>query len=173
MRAYEGEKDAMNPSHPLIVLGPSEGRSVAAGGVEIRVKAEGAQTDGAYFCMEYHAPPGWLGPPRHYHERTDEMFYVLDGEITVFADEEEHRAVQGSFVHVPRGTVHTFANYGAQSALYLIMTFPAGFEGYLREVPALVEEHGYPPPRDLVAEIESKYDIHTVGPQPERREPQQ
>lgn len=154
-----------------VVLGPRGGERVAAAGVEMYVKAEGKHTGGAYFCMEYLAPPGWVGPPRHVHRHTDEMFYVLEGELTVFMGEEELEGVQGSFFHVPRGTPHTFANYGKDPGVYLIMTFPAGFEGYLREVPALVEEHGYPPPRELIEVIERKYDIHTVGAQPERREP--
>ena len=34
-------------------------------------KAVGDQNGGSFFCMEYKAPPGWAGPPKHVHGKTE------------------------------------------------------------------------------------------------------
>jgi uncharacterized cupin superfamily protein len=46
------------------------------------VKVGGAQTAGALTVLEWTAPLGFA-PPRHLHQADDEVFYLLDGEITV------------------------------------------------------------------------------------------
>ncbi len=42
----------------------------------------------------------------HYHERTDEFYYVIDGEGTMFLDDEEIELHRGVVVCVPRGVKH-------------------------------------------------------------------
>ena len=42
----------------------------------------------------------------HYHERTDEVYYVIDGEGTMVLDDEEIELHQGVVVYVPRGVKH-------------------------------------------------------------------
>ena len=42
----------------------------------------------------------------HYHERTDEVYYVIDGEGTMVLDDEEIDLHQGVVVYVPRGVKH-------------------------------------------------------------------
>ena len=48
--------------------------------------------------MEYQAPPGGAGPPKHAHRKADEVVYVLDGEIALFLDEREIKGEPGAFV---------------------------------------------------------------------------
>jgi len=43
------------------------------------------------------------GPPLHVHDREDECFYVLGGELSVRCGEEAFSAGAGSFVFLPRG----------------------------------------------------------------------
>ena len=43
------------------------------------------------------------GPPLHVHDREDECFYVLDGELSIRCGGEVFDAAQGSFVFLPRG----------------------------------------------------------------------
>lgn len=42
----------------------------------------------------------------HYHERTDEFYYIIDGQGTMILDEEEIELHKGVVVYVPRGVKH-------------------------------------------------------------------
>jgi mannose-6-phosphate isomerase-like protein (cupin superfamily) len=42
----------------------------------------------------------------HYHEKTDEVYYVIDGEGTMVLDDEEIELHKGVVVYVPRGVKH-------------------------------------------------------------------
>jgi mannose-6-phosphate isomerase-like protein (cupin superfamily) len=42
----------------------------------------------------------------HYHERTDEFYYVIDGRGTMTLDDEEIELRPGVVVYVPRGVRH-------------------------------------------------------------------
>jgi mannose-6-phosphate isomerase-like protein (cupin superfamily) len=42
----------------------------------------------------------------HYHERTDEFYYVIDGQGTLVLDDEEIELHRGVVVYVPRGVKH-------------------------------------------------------------------
>jgi mannose-6-phosphate isomerase-like protein (cupin superfamily) len=42
----------------------------------------------------------------HYHERTDEIYYVIAGAGTMVLDDEEIELHQGVVVYVPRGVKH-------------------------------------------------------------------
>jgi mannose-6-phosphate isomerase-like protein (cupin superfamily) len=46
------------------------------------------------------------GAKPHFHKRSTELYYVLDGEGTVLLDGEEHAVRTGSLVHIPPGVVH-------------------------------------------------------------------
>ena len=42
----------------------------------------------------------------HYHERTDEFYYVIDGQGTMILDESEIELHTGVVVYIPRGVKH-------------------------------------------------------------------
>jgi len=42
----------------------------------------------------------------HYHEETDEIYYVIDGEGSMVLDDEEIKLHKGVVVYVPRGVKH-------------------------------------------------------------------
>jgi len=46
------------------------------------------------------------GAKQHYHLRSTELYYVLDGEGSVILDGVEHPVGPGSLVHIPPGVVH-------------------------------------------------------------------
>ncbi|MEO2048551.1 MAG: cupin domain-containing protein [Pirellulales bacterium] len=49
------------------------------------------------------------GARPHFHKRSTELYYVLQGSGTVTLDGEEHEVVSGSIVHIPPGVVHSAA----------------------------------------------------------------
>jgi mannose-6-phosphate isomerase-like protein (cupin superfamily) len=46
------------------------------------------------------------GAKLHYHEQTDEFYYVIDGSGTMVLDDEEIELHKGVVVYVPRGVKH-------------------------------------------------------------------
>ena len=57
-------------------------------------------------------PAAWVhavdidGARLHYHQRSTELYYVLDGAGVVQLDGEEQAVSKGSLVHIPPGVVH-------------------------------------------------------------------
>ncbi len=99
----------------------------------------GAESHGACFIVEGIAAPGG-GPPPHIHHFEDESFYILEGSITFQADGQTIDAKAGDFIHIPRGTVHSFRNSGAVPARALVIISPAGRTGMQQ----FFEESFYP-----------------------------
>ncbi len=89
------------------------------------VLAEQNTTGGSHSLMWQLCPQG-SGPGPHYHDQ-DEGFYVLDGQITYQAGDKTLVATTGSFVWIPRGTVHAF-KVDSPTATLLNSYTPAGFE---------------------------------------------
>lgn len=58
------------------------------------------------------SPAAWAhavdidGAKLHYHKRSTELYYVLDGGGTVLLDGVAHEVSKGSIVHIPPGVVH-------------------------------------------------------------------
>jgi mannose-6-phosphate isomerase-like protein (cupin superfamily) len=68
------------------------------------------------------------GPGAHVHEDEDDAFYILEGEITFALGDREVVARPGTFVLVPPGVEHTFANRTTAPARILNIHAPAGFD---------------------------------------------
>ena len=66
----------------------------------------------------------------HYHERTDEFYYVISGKGVMLLDGEEIELHEGVVVYVPRGTRHKA--WGDLTVL--VVCVPAGVLGDVHEV---------------------------------------
>ena len=145
------------------VLGPGEGAVLSTMGVNLTVKADAGDTDGAFSLMEYEAPAAFGGPPSHRHRQMVEAFYVLEGELELTLDGRPVGLALGGFGLVTPGVVHPFANPSPASVRFLILVSPGGFERFFEELLPIVEEHGYPPPPDVMAELSRRYDVEMTG----------
>jgi mannose-6-phosphate isomerase-like protein (cupin superfamily) len=79
--------------------------------------------------------PGRAGADLHVHRSHSDLFYVIDGELTIrLGIDDEHIAVPaGTFVLVPPMVVHGFLNAGDTDVRYLNVHAPGtGFAAYLR-----------------------------------------
>lgn len=121
------------PDRPRGMTGPV---SVAAGVAAVRVVVGGEHTDGHLGLIEETLSPDFDGPPLHVHPGFDELFLVLEGELTFQVRDELKTVAAGEWLLAPRGVPHTFANHGDRSARALIAVTPAGFERYFRLVSA-------------------------------------
>ena len=101
-------------------------------GDEMTFLATGEETGGAYFMALVSVMPGG-GPPPHIQRREDESFYLLEGTLTLQAGGKTIHAAAGDFVHIPRGTVHSFRNTGDAKAKLLVVATPAGLENFFAE----------------------------------------
>lgn len=147
-----------------ILLGPGEGRSIP-GPEGLVVKASGQETGGSVGFLEATSEPGF-GPPRHIHHTCEEIFYVLDGEFDFLVGERRFTGSPGTFVLVPRGTVHAPRVIGPRPGRVLIAFVPGGQERAFDEFANLAESlGGHPDPTDeRIQAIAAKYDSRFVGP---------
>jgi quercetin dioxygenase-like cupin family protein len=151
-----------------IVSGPGEGEALWFLGILATVKSSAETTGGAVAVIEHQAPRG-AGSPLHVHSREDEWFYVLEGELTFWVGGEVSVAPAGTFVFGPKGIQHTFI-VNSEEARFLLVTEPAGFEQFMREVGEPAARLEIPPPAteppDVAALIAAaaKYGIEIVGP---------
>jgi hypothetical protein len=65
------------------------------------------------------------------HQREDEWFYVLEGELTFWVGAELVVAGPRGFVSWPRDIPHTFTVSSPQ-ARFLLVTHPGAFDGFVR-----------------------------------------
>jgi uncharacterized cupin superfamily protein len=93
------------------------------------VKVESGAADFSVF--EQQSPPG-SSVPLHVHDRYDEAFYVLEGEMHFIVGDTTDTAEAGAFVFVPRGEAHRFWNASQAPARMLAIGSS--------QVQALVEE---------------------------------
>ena len=158
------EKDGEGVVH----VPPGDGRSLWVVGDTYTLKVTSEDTNGALFFMEGIVPPQG-GPPPHVHRETDEAHYVQEGELEVLDGDRTFVARAGSFVFIPKGTVHAFKNVGTETAKMLTLLTPAGFERFLEEAGRPAGEGTAPPPgpEDIERGIAaaSKYDIEILPPE--------
>lgn len=124
---------------------PGQGKKLWVAEELITFKVSGGDTGGAYALTDSVVPPGGSSPP-HLHHREDEAFWVLEGELEISVGEDRFKAVAGSFVHLPRGTIHSYLNVGAGPARFLTLMVPAGLERFFEAVGKPDTEQPSPPP---------------------------
>ena len=151
-----------------IALPPGEGETLWFLGMLVTVKASHESTGGTVAVIEHLGPRG-SGSPLHVHRNEDEWFYVLDGELTFWVGGAVTVAKAGAFVFGPRNIPHTFA-VTSETARFLLVTEPAGFEGFMRagaeptQSRALPGPSTSPPDPTALAALAADYGIEILGP---------
>ncbi|MEV0352326.1 cupin domain-containing protein [Nonomuraea sp. NPDC050680] len=151
-----------------IVLPAGEGRPIPGDGLlipNLLGKVTADHGSGSIAVMEGTAEPGF-GPPLHIHHSSEELFYVLQGQMDFQIGDQRVSATPGTLVMVPRETVHAPRVVGRERARFLVMFAPAGPDGLFYEIAALAQENGGVI-NDNDSRIEAlavKYDTEHVGP---------
>jgi quercetin dioxygenase-like cupin family protein len=136
-----------------IVVPPGGGRAFGYGPNRLTVKI-GAEDGGTFGVLESALPPG-DGPPLHRHQRFDEAFYVLRGEVEYRLGEQRVLASAGTCVFAPAGVAHSFRNVSTHEACHLVITAPP-------EALEMVEAAGQPG-ADSLAVVFARFDTELVG----------
>ena len=140
-----------------------EGERHAAGSAEVIIKATGDETAGSLFLAENVIAAGFPGPPPHRHEKLHDMFYVLDGTLTMRLGDETLEAEPGTFVCVPPGVIHSFRNAGEEPVRFLNITTPSGWEHYMRDL-AEAARSG-PLTSESIGRVASRHDFEVATPE--------
>lgn len=148
----------------VVATGRGEGRVVRfyADEIEIKSRADGVDV------FEATANAG-CEPPMHVHDREDESFYVIEGDVTFYAGDAVIDAGPGAYVHAPRGIPHTYA-VRSGTARMLVTASPSGF---LEMFDAVNAAFGGEMPREpapehvpALAATLAEFGIAVVGPNP-------
>lgn len=117
----------------LINYDPAKGVDYWVWGDRYSFKTTARESNGAHALFEMTVNPG-SGTPPHIHHAEDEMFYVLDGELSLWCVNEKILALPGTFVAIPKGTVHRWANESQRTACCLVFLVPGGFDEFLMKI---------------------------------------
>jgi quercetin dioxygenase-like cupin family protein len=142
----------------VVFLLPGEGERINAGASTVIMKATAETTGNAFSISESTFPAGMKGPPPHAHNYTTDTFYVLEGTLHITVGDSEIDAPAGSYILVPPGVVHTFANISHEPVRFLNINAPGGWEKYLRDLAAATSS-GTMPGTPEFAVIVAKYDF--------------
>jgi len=154
----------MNTQSKAIIVQPGTGKELHAFGNTLSVIFGGEQTNGILSVTSELTPPGG-GPPLHVHGDEDEIFLVVEGRISYFAEGGWTEVGIGGAVYLPRGTVHCYRNVGTTPSRHWIITTPSGFENFFARS---AEEFAKPggPDMDKIVEIHREHGIKLLEENP-------
>jgi len=169
-----GEDDMSAPARTPTTFahGTDDGERIGLLGGLYTFKATGDETGDAYTLCQVSGPAG-MATPMHLHENEEEGFYVVEGQMTIFADGAEHQLSPGGFAFAPRGTTHGFRLDSSQATMLLLISpGNAGHELMFREMgepaaePALPAPSSTPVDPAVLAAIAKRHGTIIVGPPP-------
>ena len=87
--------------------GPGEGEALFGGRIMLRSALEDLTITETWYAQAR------AGASPHVHREHVDSFYVLEGELALLVDSEEHAVGPGAFVSAPPGVVHGFRSLSA------------------------------------------------------------
>jgi len=116
------------------VVGPADGEVIQLGPTQMRILEDGRTTGHRLGLGEITLAPHTEGPPQHRHSAHDEGFYVVSGRAQFTVGETTYEAAAGTFVMIPPGAPHTFANPTDQTTVLLNTFTPDLYVRYFRDL---------------------------------------
>jgi quercetin dioxygenase-like cupin family protein len=135
---------------------------------QARILLPGAATGNALALMEFSDPAGHA-PPHHVHQNEEELWFVLDGEVTFFVGDQRHDLIPGQVAYGPRGIPHSYLVRSPEGARLAVAFSPARIEEYFKANGTPVTEAGdLPPAFDIAAVVAAAeaFHLHVTGPPP-------
>lgn len=168
------------PAPEGLLVPPGHGRTVHTPAHAVTFKVTGTHSRTAS-SFEVLVPPGFdVGA--HVHTRSEELFYVLEGELDVLAFEPRirtpanwqrwesgsgHRVVRatpGTVIVVPPGCPHAFANpTDVPAKMFFQSSPPPDHERYFEELLEILDAGG-PPDHEAIEELRARHDIEQLTP---------
>ncbi|HLY46602.1 MAG TPA: cupin domain-containing protein [Stellaceae bacterium] len=126
------------------------------------LKLLGGETAESIMLFEETAPAG-TETTFHLHRDSDEVAYVLAGEVTMKIGDEVTVGKTGSCAFFPRNVPHAWKNTGAETARILFLYTPAAAGGFFEE---LLDNPADAINGDKANEIRQRHRWEVVGPPP-------
>jgi len=76
------------------------------------------------FCVISESVPAGCGEVRHFHQRSERFFYVMDGEASIELDGECHVIGSRQAIHIPADAVHQLKNNHSVELKFLVVSTP-------------------------------------------------
>jgi len=152
----------MNATKGLVVpTGGGQHLDMAAPGRFAALKLLGHETNGSIMLFEETVPAGTKSL-FHLHRDSDEVAWVLAGEITFKIGDEVSVGGPGTCAFLPRNVPHAWKNSGSETGRVIFLYTPACAGGYVEE---LLHRSG--PMNDAERkELRERYHWEIVGPNP-------
>ena len=150
-----------------IVIQPGEGpvtQSSTTPGRSYALKLLGGATGGSIMMFEETVPPGTKST-FHLHHDSDEVAYVLEGEVTFLIGDETMVGGPGSYAFMPRNVPHAWKSTGAETGRVLFLYTPAKAGGLLEEQHRTQKNFAAMTEAEL-ADTLQRYGWELLGPSP-------
>ena len=143
-RPHESDRSTrVNPiSTPPSVSSTRSAEVFSYDGAAWAILADRRSTGGSYCMFEVVMAQGRAETP-HFHDDTDEVIFVLDGEIEISLNAKRERVAADTLVFVPRGTVHSYRALSPLVRILDIYTDP-GFDRLLTRLGASTDTFAPP-----------------------------
>ena len=105
----------------------AEGRVFELDADKVAIKVSATDTSGVYSLMRWTVAP-FASAPAHTHERYEETFYLLQGELEFVLGYEVVPMSAGDFVRVPPNIRHGYRNKTGNTVEMLVGFTPGGME---------------------------------------------
>ena len=140
----------------ISVIPAAGGEAIQLGPVQMRILEDGRTTGHRLGVGEITIAAHADGPPQHRHARHDEGFYVVSGTARFTVADTTYDAPAGTFVMIPPGAPHTFANPAGEPAVLLNTFTPDLYVQYFRDLRDMIAA-GEPLTPDSSAAVMSRY----------------
>jgi mannose-6-phosphate isomerase-like protein (cupin superfamily) len=152
----------MAPSGMVVAPGDGPARDLAPGR-RFTLKLQSTETDERVMVFEESAPPG-IDTPLHLHRESDEVMYVLSGEVMCRIGDEVAVGGPGTCAFMPRLVPHAWKSTGPEPARLLVLYTPSAAGKQFEELVGLGLS-GSGEVRVPSGFVE-RHDVEIVGPPP-------
>lgn len=144
-----------------VIARAAEAEVVGGAPAKVQLLVDSSATGGALSTVRVALAKGADGARPHRHDRSAEMFYVLDGAVQVLSGTEIVMAEKGDVIVVPPRMPHAFSTARAMSAELLVVITPGveRFE-YFRQLTRIAR--GEEPPESL-RDVQELYDTYFLN----------
>ncbi|MEU2252559.1 cupin domain-containing protein [Nocardia xishanensis] len=112
------------PHRDAAIRQPHEAENLGTDSVRMRLLIDANETGGSVSSLEVTMDRGADGAAPHYHTKSDELFYVAEGEVQVLAGDKIVTVGAGGALVVPKLMPHAFGASPESSARLLIALMP-------------------------------------------------
>jgi len=152
----------MNATRGVVVpAGDGKHLDMGAPGRFAALKLVGHETNGSVMLFEETVPAGTKSL-FHLHRASDEVAWVLAGEITFKIGDEVTVGGPGTCAFLPRNVPHAWKNTGSETGRVVFLYTPAAAGGYVEEL----RNRPGPMTDDERKELRERYQWEIVGPNP-------